>query len=197
MMKISIAMMIGILVLAGIAPCVRAADADPSASPAANVLNFTMKDIDGKDVDLSKFKGSVIMMVNVASRCGNTPQYTALEKLYKTYKEKGFVILAFPANNFHAQEPGTNAEIKEFCTEKYNVTFPIFSKISVKGDDTAPLYKVLTSFKSEAIKPGDITWNFEKFIIARDGTIADRFTPRTKPDDAKVTAAIETELAKK
>ena len=199
MMKLSLTILLGTAVLAGISALLaRAADADqPASPPAANVLNFTMKDIDGKDVDLSKFKGSVIMIVNVASHCGNTPQYNGLEKLYQTYKDKGFVILAFPANNFGAQEPGTNAEIKNFCTvTNYHVTFPVFSKINVKGDDTAPLYKVLTSYKSDSIKPGDITWNFEKFIIGRDGTIADRFTPKTKPEDAKISAAIEAQLAK-
>src|SRR5579872_3681864 len=148
-------------------------NAAPAAAPADTpaVLNFTMNDIDGNPVNLSKYKGDVILMMNVASKCGNTPQYTGLEKLYETYKDKGFVILAFPANNFGAQEPGTNAQIKEFCTDtNYHVTFPLFSKISVKGDDMDPLYKVLTSFKSDTVKPGNITWNFEKFVIARDGT---------------------------
>lgn len=173
-------------------PSARAEDAAPA-------LNFKMKDIDGNDVDLSKFKGKVLLMVNVASYCGNTLQYTALEADYQKYKSKGFTILAFPANNFKNQEPGTDADIKKFCTaedSKYHITFPLFSKISVKGEDQAPLYKYLTSLDTKPVGKGDITWNFEKFVVGRDGTVVARFTPKTKPDDPAVVKAIEEALAK-
>ena len=129
-------------------------------------------------------------MVNVASKCGYTPQYKELEATYEKYKDKGLVIAGFPANNFMSQEPGTNAEIKTFCTRTYNVTFPMYSKISVKGPDTAPLYQYLTQSMG-----GDIKWNFTKFLIGRDGTIVARFEPAVKPDDPKVIAAIEKALA--
>jgi glutathione peroxidase len=172
---------------------------DKAATPAAATdkpaaLNFTVKDIDGKDVDLSTYKGKVIMMLNVASKCGNTPQYEALESLYAKYKDKGFVIMGFPANNFGGQEPGTNAEIKEFCTSTYDVKFPMFSKVSVKGNDMAPLFKYLTSQDCKPLSKGDIAWNFEKFLISRDGKLVARFGNRTKPDDKTIVAAIEQEL---
>ncbi|MBI1337896.1 MAG: redoxin domain-containing protein [Phycisphaera sp.] len=155
-----------------------------------------MKDIDGQDVKLSTYLGKVILMVNVASKCGNTPQYKALEAQYEKYKDKGFVILGFPANNFGGQEPGSNEQIKEFCTSKYDVTFPMFAKVSVKGDDTCPLYKHLTALDPTPgpASGGDITWNFEKFLIDREGKVVARFTPRTKPDADIVTGAIEKAL---
>lgn len=162
-------------------------------------LDFTMNDIDGKPVELSKYKGQVVLIVNVASKCGHTPQYTALEALYRKHKDKGFTILAFPANNFLGQEPGTNAQIKEFCTaanSKYHVTFPLFAKISVKGKDGHPLYQELTKFGDENVKAGDVSWNFEKFLIGRDGKVIARFAPKTKPDDAKITGAVEKALEK-
>lgn len=171
---------------------VASAAADAKSGP----LQFTMKDIDGKDVDLSQYKGKVVMIVNVASKCGNTPQYKQLEEAYKKYGEKGFTILGFPANEFRGQEPGTNEDIKKFCTEKYNVDFPMFSKIVVKGDGQAPLYKYLTSKDTNPKAAGDITWNFEKFLIGKDGQVAARFTPKTKPDAPEVVKAIEAELAK-
>ncbi len=174
------------------------ADDSAAAKPAA--LNFTMKDIDGKDVDLSSYKGKVIMMLNVASKCGNTPQYTALEKVYEKYKDKGLVIIGFPANNFGGQEPGTDEQIKEFCTgadSQYHVKFPLMSKVSVKGDDIAPLFKYLTSQDSKPLSKGDIKWNFEKFLIGRDGKLVGRFGNRTQPEDATVIAAIEKALAEK
>ena len=200
MIRLALAsILVAVVLVSFYALCARADDAaSPPATQPAPVLNFTMKDIDGHDVDLSQYQGNVILIVNVASKCGNTPQYTGLEKLYQTYKDRGFVILAFPANNFGGQEPGTNAQIKQFCTATtYHVTFPIFSKISVKGDDMAPLYKTLTSFESATVKPGNITWNFEKFLIARDGTIAARFAPRTQPTDPKLIATLEAQLASK
>jgi glutathione peroxidase len=178
---------------------------DPSAAPVtpasttqpSGPLDFVVKDIDGKDVNLAGFKGKVVMIVNVASKCGNTPQYAGLEKLYKTYKDQGFVILGFPANNFGRQEPGTDLQIKQFCTGKYNVTFPMMSKISVNGDDQAPLYKFLTEKQTDGDFAGDIDWNFAKFLIDRNGNVMARFTNSTKPDTKIVTGAIEKALAGK
>jgi glutathione peroxidase len=161
----------------------------------AEVLDYTMKDIDGNDVDLSKFKGQVVMIVNVASKCGLTPQYEQLVEIHKKYREQGFTVLGFPANNFLSQEPGSNEEIKAFCSDKYGVEFPIFSKISVKGEDQDPLYKELTSEETNADFAGEITWNFEKFLVNKDGKVVARFNPRVKPDAEEVVAAIEKELA--
>jgi glutathione peroxidase len=157
---------------------------------AASVYEFTLNSIDGAPAPLAAYKGKVLMVVNVASKCGFTPQYKELEAVYEKYKGQGLVVAGFPANNFLAQEPGTNEEIKAFCTRKYNVTFPMYSKISVKGADIAPLYDYLT--KADG---GDIKWNFTKFLIGKDGTIVARFEPAVKPDDPKVTAAIEKALA--
>ncbi len=168
---------------------------DANAKPAvdAYVLGFTMKDIDGKDVDLAQFKGQVLLIVNVASKCGYTPQYTALEKLYKDKQGKGFAVLGFPANNFGEQEPGSDGEIKAFCTSKYNVTFPMFSKISVKGDDQHPLYKKLAAQP----KPigGDPDWNFNKFVVDRNGNVVARFDKKVKPDDPALVRKIDELLA--
>ena len=157
---------------------------------ASGIYNFTLNSIDGKPAPLADYKGKVILVVNVASQCGYTPQYSALESIYEKYKDQGFVILGFPANNFGAQEPGTNEEIKTFCSRKYNVSFPMYAKISVKGSDIAPLYDYLT--KSTG---GDIKWNFTKFLIGKDGAIVARFESKVKPDDPEVTAAIEKALA--
>lgn len=156
-----------------------------------NLLGHKVKDIDGKDVNLADYKGKVVLIVNTASKCGLTPQYEGLEAVYKKYKDKGFVILAFPANEFGKQEPGTNSEIKEFCTGNYNVSFPLFSKIVVKGDGIHPLYKQLTTAKGYE---GDIGWNFAKFLLNRDGEIIARFEPREKPDSEKIVKAIEAAL---
>lgn len=160
------------------------------------MYEFTMKDIDGNDVSLEKYKGNVVMLVNVASRCGLTPQYEGLQAIYDKYKERGFTILGFPANNFMGQEPGTEAEIKEFCSLNYNVGFPMFSKISVKGTDQHPLYRFLTHPETNPGFGGDITWNFEKFLADRDGKIIARFSPRTVPTDAEVIEKLEAALAK-
>jgi glutathione peroxidase len=173
----------------------------PSTQPMAEssvppVLRYTMKSLDGRDVDLSQYQGKVILMVNTASKCGNTPQYAPLEALYKKYMDQGFVILGFPSNDFGHQEPGTDIEISSFCTKNYGVTFPMFSKVDVKGDNICPLYQYLTGADTDAPHAGTITWNFEKFLIARDGTIAARFKPKTQPDSPQVLAAIEAELAK-
>ena len=173
---------------------------DPSAKPTtapASPLDYTVKDIDGKDVNLADYKGKVVMVVNVASKCGYTPQYEGLEKLYKKYADQGFVIIGFPANNFKSQEPGSDADIKAFCTAKYNVTFPMMSKISVKGDDKAPVYKFLTEKQTNGDFAGDITWNFNKFLLDRNGVVMARFESKTKPEDPAVTGAIEKALAVK
>jgi glutathione peroxidase len=169
----------------------------PTTMPAptgSSPLDFTVKDIDGKDVNLADYRGKVVLLVNVASKCGFTPQYKALEALYETYNNRGFVIIGFPANNFHSQEPGTDAEIKEFCTSKYSVTFPLMSKISVKGDDKHPLYKFLTEEPTAGDFQGDIGWNFTKFLIDRNGNVIARFASPTKPSDPALVAAVEDAL---
>jgi glutathione peroxidase len=157
---------------------------------APGLYTFTLPSIDGESIPLSTYKGKVILVVNVASRCGYTPQYSALESLFEKYKDKGFVILGFPANNFGAQEPGTNAEIKRFCSTKYNVTFPMFSKISVKGDDKAPLYQFLTEKANPAVA-GEIKWNFTKFLVDRKGHVVTRFESAVTPDSPEVVAEVE------
>jgi glutathione peroxidase len=162
---------------------------------ADTVHDFKVKNIKGEDIDLSSYKGKVLLIVNVASKCGATPQYDPLQALHAKYAEKGLVVLGFPANNFGAQEPGTDAEIADFCTSNYSVEFPMFSKVSVKGDDKAPLFTYLTSAENPD-KQGDIGWNFEKFLIGKDGKLIRRFATRVQPDDATVVAAIEEALAK-
>jgi glutathione peroxidase len=167
---------------------------EPPAPAYTSVLDFTVKSIDGKDVKLDAYKGKVVMLVNVASKCGYTPQYEGLQKVYTQYKDKGFVILGFPANNFMGQEPGTNEEIKQFCSLKYGVTFPMFEKISVKGEDKHPLYKFLTEPATNPQFAGEITWNFNKFLVGKDGKIINRFSTKDKPEDEKVIQAIEQAL---
>lgn len=162
-----------------------------------SIYDFTVKDIDGSDVKLEQYKDKVVMIVNVASKCGFTPQYEGLQKIYSQYKEQGFVILGFPANNFLSQEPGTNEEIKHFCSLNYNVTFPMFSKISVKGKDIAPLYKYLTENNTNPEFAGKISWNFNKFLIDREGNIVARFGSRVKPESEDVIQAIEKTLKNK
>jgi glutathione peroxidase len=159
-----------------------------------SIYDFTMKDIDGKPVKLSAYKGKVVMLVNVASKCGFTPQYAGLEKIYTQYKDKGFVILGFPANNFMGQEPGTEAEIKQFCSLTYGVNFPMFSKISVKGEDKHPLYKFLTDKTTDPEFGGEISWNFNKFLIDKNGKIIARFGSKDTPESAPVIQAIEKAL---
>ena len=160
---------------------------------AASPLTGSMPGLDGKPVDLASFQGKVVLVVNVASRCGATPQYGGLQKLYDTYKDRGLVVIGFPANDFGAQEPGSDAQIAEFCSSKYGVTFPMFSKITVKGAAAPPLYKALTQ---SADPPGEIAWNFEKFLIGREGAVVGRFKTRVAPDDPALVAAIEAALAK-
>jgi len=183
------------LALAGASLAAFAAGAaEKVAPPAQNALSFTVQDIDGKDVNLSTYKGKVILLLNVASKCGNTPQYEGLEKIYTKYKDKGFVVMGFPANNFNSQEPGTNAEIKEFCASTYHVDFPMFAKISAKGPDMPPLFKYLTAQDCQPLSKGDIAWNFEKFLINKDGKLIGRFGNRTPPEDPTIISAIETAL---
>jgi len=161
-----------------------------------SVYDYTLNSIDGQPAPFAAFKGKVLMLVNVASRCGYTPQYSALESVYEKYKDKGLVVVGVPANNFGAQEPGTNDEIKTFCTRKYNVQFPMMSKVSVKGSDTAPLYQYLTDTKLNPKTGGEIQWNFTKFLVDRQGNIVARFEPEVTPDSPQVISAIESALGK-
>ena len=171
------------------------APAPAVAAAKSEALNFKMEDIDGKPVDLEQYAGKTVLIVNVASKCGNTPQYDPLEKLYTKYKDKGFVVLGFPANNFGGQEPGTNAQIKEFCSETYKVNFPMFGKTSVKGSDINPLFSYLTAQDSKPLSKGPVAWNFEKFLINKDGKLVGRFSNRMYPDDPTIVTAIEAQLA--
>jgi glutathione peroxidase len=168
-----------------------------STEKPSSALDFQVKSIDGKAVDLGVYRGKVLLIVNVASKCGLTPQYEQLQALYKKYEPRGFAVLAFPCNQFGQQEPGTPDEIKQFCKVNYGVTFPLFEKIEVNGDGATPLYKYLTSLQTKPSGPGKITWNFEKFVVGRDGQVVARFAPRTKPDDPELLKVIEAELEKK
>src|ERR1700744_3752261 len=161
------------------------------AVPTKSVYSFTLKSIDGQPVNLASYRGKVLLLVNVASKCGFTPQYAGLEALYEKYKDKGLVIVGIPANNFAQQEPGTNEEIKTFCSRKYNVTFPMMSKVSVKGDDQIALYHFLTDASTDPQFAGDLKWNFTKFLFDRNGKPVARFEPATTPDSPHVTSAIE------
>jgi len=163
----------------------------------ASVLDFHVKDIDGNDVELAKYRGKVLLLVNTASQCGLTPQYEGLESLYEKYKAQGLEVLAFPANEFGMQEPGTNEQIKTFCSTKYNVSFPLFSKIVVKGEGIHPLYQFLTSESTNPGHAGEIGWNFAKFLVNRKGEVVARFDPKVKPESPEVQAAVEKALAEK
>lgn len=167
---------------------------EKQGTPAA--LDFTVKSLDGKQVDLEKYRGKVVMIVNVASKCGLTPQYEQLQALHEKYADQGLAILGFPSNQFGQQEPGTAEQIQEFCRTNYGVTFDMFSKVDVNGDNASELYKHLTSLDTKPKGPGKISWNFEKFIIGRNGEVVARFAPKTKPDDPEVIRVIERELAK-
>jgi glutathione peroxidase len=166
-----------------------------SAEP-KSIYDFTMRTIDGDHVSLKSYQGKVVLLVNVASKCGFTPQYAGLEALYEKYKDRGLVIVGVPANNFMSQEPGTDEEIKKFCSNKYNVTFPMMSKVSVLGDDKTPLYVFLTGKETDPQFAGDIKWNFTKFLFDRNGNPVARFEPNVTPDSTQVTAAIESALGK-
>lgn len=162
----------------------------------AGVLNFEMKSLAGKPVELSKYQGKVVLIVNVASQCGLTPQYQQLQKLHDKYSDKGLVVLGFPANEFGKQEPGTDGEIAQFCQKNYGVTFDMFSKVVVKGEGQCPLYQFLTSKETNPKFAGEIKWNFEKFLVNKNGEIINRFDPPVKPDAPEVVSAIEAELGK-
>lgn len=170
--------------------------AEEKGAKVSGPLSYTLKDIKGNPTELSKFKGKVVLFVNVASKCGLTPQYEGLQALYTKYEKEGLVIIGVPANEFGKQEPGTNEEIETFC-KGYKVSFPMMAKVVVKGDGIDPLYKFLTEKETNPKFAGPITWNFEKFLIGRDGQVVGRFAPRTTPEDPKLAAAIETELKKK
>lgn len=174
--------------------CLNVSMAEDKAPPA---LAFKMDSLDGKPVELKKYAGKVVMVVNVASECGLTPQYTDLQEIYAKYKDKGLVVAGFPCNQFGGQEPGTSKDISEFCTKNYGVTFDMFSKVDVNGEKACDLYKYLTTQETKPQGPGKISWNFEKFLIGRDGKVIARFNPRTKPDAPEVIEAIEKALAAK
>ncbi|MFN0139610.1 MAG: glutathione peroxidase [Pyrinomonadaceae bacterium] len=166
-----------------------------TAPPEKSIYEFTMKDIDGRDVKLDAYRGQVAMIVNVASKCGYTPQYEGLEAIYEKFQARGFTILGFPANNFLGQEPGTEADIKEFCSTNFGVRFPLFAKISVTGKDQHPLYTFLTSKESNPEFGGDISWNFNKFLLDKNGKVVARFATKEKPDSEAVASTIEKYLA--
>jgi glutathione peroxidase len=182
--------------LIGFTALVVASRADAGEKP-GSVLDFHVNDIDGKPVDLGAFHGKVLLIVNTASQCGLTPQYKELESTYEKYKGQGLEILAFPANEFGAQEPGSNEEIKQFCARNYKVSFPLFSKIVVKGEGIHPLYQFLTGKETNPKFAGEIQWNFAKFLVNRKGEVIARFDPRVKPSATSVTGAIEKALAEK
>jgi glutathione peroxidase len=185
---------LGLLILAP--AFLQAEDKDKGDKKVAPALNFKMKSLDGKDVDLSQYQGKVVLIVNVASKCGYTPQYKGLEKLYETYHKDGLVVLGVPANEFGGQEPGSNEEIAKFCESKYGVTFPMTAKVVVKGEGICPLYQHLTSKETDPKFGGDIKWNFTKFLISKEGQIVARFEPKVKPESKEMSEAIETELRK-
>ena len=171
---------------------------EPTKEAAVNSpLDLTVQDINGKQTDLKQFKGKVVLIVNVASRCGNTPQYKGLEAMYKKYADKGLVVIGFPANDFGKQEPGSNEEIKQFCTSKYDVTFPMMAKISTKDPEKAPIYKFLTEKPTAGDFAGDVEWNFTKFLIDRNGNLIARFGNKVKPEEKQVNAEVEKALAAK
>jgi glutathione peroxidase len=177
--------------------CSFAASARAEEKKEGSVLDRKMNSLDGKEVDLGKYKGKVVMVVNVASECGLTPQYEDLQALHDKYAEKGLAILGFPCNQFGGQEPGSAAEIRSFCTENYGIKFDMFAKIDVNGEGQCELYRDLTMKDAGAKFPGKIGWNFEKFLIDRDGQVVARFAPRTKPTAEEVVKALESELSSK
>ena len=183
------------LLMAGIvAACVGNLNAEEQTPPA---LNFKMKTLTGKDVDLAQYQGKVVLFVNVASKCGLTPQYEELEAMHEKYADKGLAVVGVPCNQFGSQEPGSDAEIAEFCSATYGVKFDMLSKVDVNGKTACPLYQYLTAIETKPAGPGKITWNFEKFLVDRHGKVVARFAPRTKPDDPEVVAAIDKALAEK
>jgi glutathione peroxidase len=185
----------GLLGLAAAAALFATLAPSSEAEPAkTSPLDFTVKNIDGQDVALSKYKGSVVLIVNTASKCGYTPQYTSLEGLYQKYKDKGLRIIAFPSNDFGQQEPGSEKEIKTFCTTNYKTSFDLFAKVATKGDAASPVYKFLTSKETNGKYAGPIEWNFTKFLVGRDGKVIARFKSPQDPLSPEFTAAVEEAL---
>jgi len=164
-----------------------------NAAPSPDLLNIPVKDIAGKDTTLAALSGKAVLVVNVASKCGYTRQYAGLESLYKSYKDKGLIVVGFPSNDFGGQEPGTEEEILQFCTSKYAVTFPLFSKVAVKGDAAHPLFAALTGTAAGA--PGPVKWNFNKFLLGKDGSLVQRFDSKVEPESDELKAAIDKALA--
>jgi len=160
------------------------------SAQSSGFYDFKVKTLEGDNFDFSTLKGKKVMIVNVASKCGNTPQYKDLEEMYEKYQSDNFVIIGFPANNFMNQEPGTASEIRKFCTDNYNVTFPLMEKISVKGNDMHPLYKWLTSKEKNGVRDSEVTWNFQKYLIDEKGNLVDVIPPKEKPTSDKVIAWI-------
>jgi glutathione peroxidase len=173
----------------------RAEDEKSETATVPEALAFEVKSIDGEPVNLADYQGKVLLVVNVASKCGLTKQYDGLQGLYEKYQEQGLVVMGFPCNQFLGQEPESEEKIKEFCTTKFNVTFPMFSKLEVNGEAADPLYKYLTALETEPTGAGEISWNFEKFLIGRDGKVIARFEPRTTPESKELVAMVEKALA--
>ncbi len=190
-MKLLVVGIVGFAVLAGVAYAVLPKQTTPKNDMAKSLADFTVVNIKGEKVSLKKYVGKSVMIVNVASKCGNTPQYAGLEALNEKYKDKGLVVLGFPCNQFNGQEPGSNEEILEFCTKTYNVSFPMFSKVDVKGENADPLYKWLVHATENQ---NDVEWNFAKFLVSKDGKTVKRFGARTQPESEEVVAAIESSL---
>jgi glutathione peroxidase len=189
--RFKLAAVFSVLILIAVGISLSSADHHESDS---SIYQFIVTDLDGNSVGLSEYQGKTLLIVNVASKCGYTPQYEGLQKVYEKYKEMGFLVLGFPANNFGNQEPGSNEDIKEFCSLNYGVTFPMFSKISVKGEDIHPLYQFLTSEESNPEYAGEISWNFNKFLINPSGKVIARFASKVKPQSEKVIKSIEMAL---
>jgi glutathione peroxidase len=188
---------IGVLVSLALIGVARSTAAEQEKKQVSRPLSFTMKSLGGADVDLGKYQGQVVMIVNVASKCGLTPQYKQLQALHEKYGKDGLAIIGFPCNQFRQQEPGTAAEIQDFCRVNYGVTFDLFAKVEVNGQGACDLYKCLTALDTKPVGPGKISWNFEKFIVGRTGQVVARFGPRTTPDDPEVLKVLQAELAKK
>jgi glutathione peroxidase len=186
-----------LLAVVGLTGCGPSEATEQEPTETSKPLSFTMKSLDGKDVELSDYEGKVVLIVNVASKCGLTPQYDQLQALHEKYAKDGLAVLGFPCNQFLGQEPGTAEEIEKFCRVNYGVTFDMFAKVEVNGDGACDLYKTLTALDTEPVGPGKISWNFEKFVVGRNGDVIARFSPRTKPDEPKFMKVIEAELAKK
>lgn len=195
-MKLFISIMMMVMMFATLSVNMGCSSAEANLPPLTekSIYDFSMKSIDGKDVKMEEYKGKVLLLVNVASQCGYTPQYEGLQKVYTKYQDKGFVVLGFPANNFGGQEPGSNEEIKTFCSTKYNVTFPIFSKISVKGSDKHPFYRFLTEKATNPDSAAEVAWNFNKFLVDKNGKVVAKYDSGVAPESAELTGAIEKAL---